>query len=117
MKQKQQLTQDKYIINQRKTKINVNIFFLKSPFCSHGTVFCVFEYNFLANRLLLFFLSHDLSIKILHKFDSSFSCIIDCLQRKNFFFVPQKLHFVPMTKRFLEENSCQYLIVKTDSCF
>ena len=45
MKQKQQLTPDKYMINQRKTKINVNIFFLKSPFCSQGTVFCVLEYR------------------------------------------------------------------------
>ena len=47
MKQKQQLTPDKYIINQRKTKINVNIFFLKSLFCSQGegTVFCVLEHS------------------------------------------------------------------------
>ena len=28
MKQKQPLTPDKYIINKKKTKINVNIFFL-----------------------------------------------------------------------------------------
>ena len=45
MKQKQQLTPDKYIINQRKTKMYVNIFFLKSPFCSQGTVFCVLEHS------------------------------------------------------------------------
>ena len=44
MKQKQQLTPDKYIINERKTKIYVNIFFLKS-FCSQGTVFCVLEHS------------------------------------------------------------------------
>ena len=45
MKQKQQLTPDEYSINQRKTKINVNIFFWKSPFCSQGTVFCVLEHS------------------------------------------------------------------------
>ena len=45
MQQKQQLTKDKYIINQRKTKINVNIFFLKSPFCSQGTVFCDLKHS------------------------------------------------------------------------
>ena len=45
MKQKQQLTPDKYIINQWKTKVNVNIFFLKSPFCSQGAVFCVIEHS------------------------------------------------------------------------
>ena len=45
MKQKQQLTPDKYILNQRKTKINVNIFLLKSPFRSQGTVFCVLEHS------------------------------------------------------------------------
>ena len=45
MKQKQQLTPDKYNINQRKTKINVNIFFLKSHFCSQGTIFYVLEHT------------------------------------------------------------------------
>ena len=46
MKQIQQLTPDNYIINQRKTKISMNIFFLlKSPFCSQGAVFCVLEHN------------------------------------------------------------------------
>ena len=45
MKQKQQLTPDNYIINERKTKINVNILFLKSPFCSQGTVFRVLEHS------------------------------------------------------------------------
>ena len=45
MKQKQQLTPDKYIINQRKTKINVNIIFLKFPFCSQGTVLYVLEHS------------------------------------------------------------------------
>ena len=45
MKQTQQLTPDKYIINQRKTKINMNIFFLKSPFCGQGRVFCVLEHS------------------------------------------------------------------------
>ena len=45
MKQKQQFTPDKYIINQRKTKINVNIFFLMSSFYSQGTVFCVLEHS------------------------------------------------------------------------
>ena len=45
MTQKQQLTPDKYIINQGKIKMNVNIFFLKSPFCCQGTVFCVLEHS------------------------------------------------------------------------
>ena len=45
MKQKQQLTPDKYIINQSKPKTNVNIFFLKSSFCSRGTDFCVLEHS------------------------------------------------------------------------
>ena len=45
MTQKQQLTPDKYIINQGKIKMNVNIFFLKSPFCSQGTVFSVLEHS------------------------------------------------------------------------
>ena len=115
MKQKQQLTPAKYIINKKKKKVNVNNLFLKSPFCSQGTVFCVLEHSVKGTDPV--FLSCDFSMKILLKFDSSFSCIIDCLRRKKLFLLPQKLNFVTMTKRFLEENSCQYLIVKTDSCF